>query len=151
MAETIKKIHVEKVAPKEPESLPIRIKIAGNAMIITSSLKLDSIKRMEKYDPRALALHTYSRDEEIEIFRVSTAATASVGKFGIAFSEADKNGFATATVLFPEGVTDKKAFIRDNFTAALLMLCDVERQVQASCNNLDNTFKMLDKAIEEIK
>ena len=146
MAETIKKIHVEKVA-----SLPIRIKIAGNAMIITSSLKLDSIKHIEKYDPRALAMHTYSRDEEIEIFRVSTAATASVGKFGIAFSEADKNGFATATILFPEGVTDKKAFIRDNFTTALLMLCDVEQQVQASCDRLNNTFKMLDEAIEEVK
>ena len=69
MAETIKKINAGKVASEEPASLPIRIKIAGNAMIITSSLKLDSIKHIEKYDPRALAMHTYSRDEEIEIFK----------------------------------------------------------------------------------
>lgn len=133
-------------APK----LPAKVKIAGNAFVLTSKLKLETIKKMEKYNPAALCLVERRNDEDIEIFRISSGKLASISKYGIVFSEANKDGFATATVLLPEGIDNKKEWIKDNYATALFMLRDLEDLVTTACAELDAAYAELDKYIEEV-
>ena len=105
---------------------------------------------MEKYNPNALVLVEVKHDEEYEVFRIGTGKLSSIGKYGITFAEANKDGFATATVLFPENVTDKKAYIKDNFATVLFMLKDVEDAVATACAALEADFAKLDEEIEEV-
>lgn len=127
-----------------------KVKIAGNALVLTSKLKYATIQKMEKYNPDALALVEVKRDEEYEVFRIGTGKLSSIGKYGITFAEANKDGFATATVLFPENITDKKAYIKDNFATVLFMLKDVEDAVATACAALEADFAKLDEEIEEV-
>lgn len=136
-------------APKTTKTTK-RIKIAGNAIVLTSKLKFATIQKMEKYNPNALCLVEVKNDEENEIFRIGTGKASSIGKYGITFMEADKKGFATATVLLPDGVTDKKAYIKDNFATALFMLNDLEDAVNTACAELEEAYERLDAEIEEV-
>ena len=131
------------------EKVPTRVKIVGNALVLTSTLKFETIQKMEKYNRDALCLSTFKNDEEIEIFRIGTGKTSSINKYGITFMEANKNGLATATVLLPEGVTNKREYIKDNFATALFMLSDVEKIVNTACAELEAAYAELDKVIEE--
>lgn len=127
-----------------------RIKIAGNAIVLTSKLKFSTIQKMEKYNNDALCLVEVKNNEENEIFRISTGKTSSIGKYGITFMEADKNGNAVATVMLPEGVTDKKAYVKDNFGTTLFMLSELEAVVETACAELEAAYAELDKEIEEV-
>ena len=127
-----------------------RIKIAGNAVVLTSKLKFATIQKMEKYNRDALCLVETKNDEENEIFRIATGKSSAIGKYGITFMEANKDGFAVATVMLPEGVTDKKEFIKDNFATALFMLSDLEAAVETACAALEANYAKLDNEIEEV-
>jgi hypothetical protein len=125
------------------------IRIVGNAIVLTSNLKLDTIKKMEKYNNNALCLVEVDKDEEREIFRIATGATCSISKYGITFAEANKDGYATATVLFPNGITDKKTFVKDEMGQTIFMLKQLEKIVENACENLELAYAELDNDIEE--
>lgn len=127
-----------------------RVQIVGNAFMIVSKLKLETIKSLEKYDNNALCLKDYSNDEEKEVFRISTGKTASISKFGITFAEENKEGFATATMLFPANTTNKKQFIKDNYGKVLFLLNDVEYSAIRAYDRTQKAFAELDSIIEEI-
>ena len=127
-----------------------RIQILGNAFTVTSNLKFETIQKLEKYDDQALCLKELSNDEEKELFRISTGKIASISKYGITFAEANKAGYATATMLFPESVKDKKEYIKDNFANTLFMLNEVEHSAERACLYLEKAFAELDEIIEEI-
>ena len=139
-----------KIVEKKASTENKRIKIAGNALVLTSKLKFATIQKMEKYNPDALCLVEVKNDEENEIFRIGTGKSSSIGKYGITFMEANREGFATATILFPENVSDKKEYIKDNFATALFMLSDLEDAVNTACAELEAAYAKLDKEIEEV-
>ena len=78
-----------------------------------------------------------------------TGKLSSIAKHGIVFAEANKEGYAVATTLFPIGVTDKKEYIKDNFATVLFMLKDLEAVITTSCAELEAAFAKLDEEIEE--
>ena len=127
-----------------------KVKIAGNAIVLTSTLKFDTIKKMEKYNKKALCLVEVKKDEEIEIFRIGTGKIASLSQYGVTFNEANKDGFAIATIMLPEETKDKKAFIKDNYASALFMLKDLEAAVATDSARLDAAYAELDNYIEEV-
>ena len=133
----------------EKKSTNKRIRIAGNAVILTSKLDFATIQKMEKYNRDALCLTEIKNDEEYEIFRIGTGKSSSISKYGITFMEANKQGKATATILLPEGVTDKKAYIKDNYASAIFMLNDLEEVVKTACAALEAAYAKLDADIEE--
>lgn len=133
-----------KTSRKQP-----RIKIVGNALVLTSKLQFATIQKMEKYNRDALCLIEDKNDEEIEIFRIGTGKTSAINKYGVTFMEANKDGFATATVLFPEGTKDKREFVKDNYATVLFMLEDLEDAVETSCAELEAAYAKLDETIEE--
>lgn len=75
-----------------------KITVVGGAVVVTSAVKLDDIKMIEKYRPAALVL----TDEEGEpIFKVGTTNdTATINKYGVTFNSAthDDSKLATMTV-----------------------------------------------------
>jgi hypothetical protein len=143
-------IKEDKVLSKEEVKETKRIKIAGNAIVLTSKLKLDTIKKLEKYVPNALVLVSTEKDEETEIFRIATGKVGSVSKYGISFATADKNGFATITTNIPEDVTDKKEYVKDNYATILLMLKDIEAVANTTLAEFEADYEKLDEEIEEV-
>lgn len=135
---------------KEMSTTQKRVKIAGNAVVLTSKLKFATIQKMEKYNNNALCLVEIKGDEEIEIFRIATGKTSAISKYGVTFMEANKDGFAVATVLLPENVADKKAYIKDNYGSVIFMLNDLEDAVVTACAKLEADFEKLDNEIEEV-
>ena len=136
-------------ANAKKEDTAKRIKIVGNAVVLTSKLPFATIQKMEKYNDKALALYAEEDGEVNEIFRIMTGTCASIGKYGIVFNEANKEGFARATVLLPEEVTDKRQFVKDNFGSAIFMLNNLEKAVEKACADLEKAYADLDKEIEE--
>lgn len=134
---------------KETSSKTPRVKVVGGAFVITSKLKFDSIKKMEKLSNESLCLIEIDKDEEVnEIFRIGTGRVSSIGTFGVTYNEANKDGYAIATATFPADVTDKKAFIKDNLAKALLMLDELEEHVAEDLVKLEERYAELDKEIE---
>ena len=136
---------MENVTPKAK-----KIKIAGNAVILTSTLKFEEIKKLEKYNRDALCLVELKNDEEHEVFRIQTGKCSSISEYGIVFTEANAAGYATATVLLPEGTVDKKAYIKDNFGTTMFMLSDLEDAVKTALAQIEAAYAQLDNDIEEV-
>lgn len=126
-----------------------KVKIAGNAMVITSKLKFDEIKKMEKYNPAALVLIEKNDEETNEVFRISTGKVSSFSQYGITYSEANANGFATATILL-DHAENKKAYVKDKYATALIILGEIEDSVKTACEKLAAEHAKLDEIIEEV-
>lgn len=107
-----------------------KIVIAGDAAVITSKAKLEDIKTLEKYRPKALVLTETNDDGKKEVaFRVgTTAGTGDVSKFGISFGSAshDEAKLATLTVGIPSSVEDAKEYAAEHFGYAVMLLNKVE-------------------------
>lgn len=126
-----------------------RVRILGNAFVITSKLKFENIKKMEKLSNETLCLVEIERDDTVnEVFRISTGKVASVSPYGITYNEANPDGYAIATSTFPSDVTDKKAFIKENLAKVMLMLDELEMHVADGLEKLEKRYEELDKDIE---
>ena len=115
-----------------------KIKVAGKAVVITSSLKYEDIKTIEKYRKNALTL----RDEKDEpVFRIGTTnGTGKINAYGAEFDGCtrDNDKLATITILADiDDSDDAKEFIADTVGAWVLTLNKLEKE--------------LPKVLEEIK
>jgi len=140
---------VKTVSKNHKEDNMSRIKIIGNAFVLTSTLKFDCIKKLEKLNPNALCLSEQQGDEIIELFRIGTGKAGAVSKYGITFATQNKEGYATVTALIPDDVTNKKDFIKDAYAKTLFLLKDLEDCVKVSEAEIDKIYEELDKEIEE--
>ena len=113
-----------------------KILVAGDAVIITSSRKLEEIKELEKYNPKALFLYEEDDDGKLQkVFRAgSTSGTGVISKSGVFFAgEArDGSGLATITAQIPDGIEDAKAWVADEFGYAVVQLNKVEAGIDAA-------------------
>ena len=108
-----------------------KITIVGDACVITSDKKLEDIKLLEKYSPKALSLFEEENGKKTEVFKVCTADGAgSISKYGVCFESAGHNdeGLATLTVLLPQGIEDVMAYAEDVYGPAIMKLNRVEEQ-----------------------
>ncbi len=106
--------------------------VAGHSAIITSSLSVEEIKKVQKYQPDALTL----KDEEGEpIFKIGFAAhgTGDVSKFGVEFDAAPGvNGKAVVTMAFCPGDGNEdevKTALAEIIGAAMVNLSKIEAAV----------------------
>lgn len=112
-----------------------KIKITGDAMVITSAKRLEDIKILEKYRPKALML--FSEDGKEAIFKVgTTSGDGSIGAYGVGFNSAshDREKLATITKMIPSDVEDIKQYVEDTVGTAIINLNKVEE-------NLDEALK----------
>lgn len=108
-----------------------KIVIAGDAVVITSTQTLESIKTLSKYRPKALCLYETDEDGNKEIaFKVAAADKGSISKYGATFAAAtrDEDKLATITMTMPAGTTDAEKWVMENIGNAILNLNKVEAQ-----------------------
>lgn len=128
-----------------------KVKIAGNAVILSTDIKLEDLNKLNKRYPEALCLYQMEQDEIIELFRVlPTNTTSNISKYGIVFAEQDTNGNARATILLPENVENKKEYLKEEFGMALIYLNKILIKAKDYAQELNEMFKELDEVIEEI-
>lgn len=113
-----------------------KITIAGDAVVITSAQKLEDIKLLEKYRPKALCLYeTGEGGKKEEIFKIgSTTGDGGITQYGASFGSVthDEAKLATITMTLPRNVADAKQYVADAVGVAILNLNKVETQFEAA-------------------
>lgn len=111
-----------------------KIVIAGDAVVVTSSIKLEDYRKVEKYRPEALTLMG-GEDGKEPIFRVATTnavSGASLGKYGAEFASATRDDDKLATItMFYGGIggANIKEKIADELGVAILNLNKLEETI----------------------
>jgi hypothetical protein len=106
-----------------------KITIAGDAVVITSSLKLEEIKNIQKYRPDALVLKG-GEDGKEPIYAIGvTDGTGSINNVGASFGReaTDGSGLASITmVLSGIPAEDTKDWVADRLGSAIMNLNALE-------------------------
>jgi hypothetical protein len=108
------------------------VKIAGNAVVITSEVSYSDLETVAKYRPDGLVLKGGENGKE-EIFRVELgdATKVSFSKFGAKFCPTvmgDKT-YATITLIVPKFEGKPEEYVADVFGAGLINLKKVEERI----------------------
>ena len=128
------------------------ITIAGKAVVITSSLKLEDIRKVEKYRPEALILMG-GKDDKEQIFRIGGkgSGTGVLGKYGAEFANATRDEAKLACItMVMEDVDDVQTAFKDKYGAALLNLNKLEGQIPAALEAIDAEVAEIDSHITVI-
>lgn len=111
-----------------------KIKIAGRACVVESSVGAEKIELLQKFRPAALSLFEGEGACKTEIFKVGVGkGNGSINTYGASFGageSADKK--AVITMMIPEGVTDPKKWAEDAIGVSILKLNKVEEQYEAA-------------------
>lgn len=128
-----------------------KIIVAGQAVVVTSSLTLDEIKEVKKYRPEALVLYKGEGPEKEPDFKVgfSKCSGGSVGTYGVEFgSEShDDDKLATLTMIIPEDVEDIKGYVSDAIGAAVLKLNKLEESLPEVLKEIKEEREKIDEII----
>ena len=111
-----------------------KITIAGNAIVVTSSMKLEQLANIKKYRPKALILMGGENNkEEIFTIDVGNGGCGDINGYGAYFCNAthDNDKMACITMCM-EGVTgDIKEFVADKLGSAIIHLNKLEQALPA--------------------
>lgn len=104
-----------------------KVIIAGDAVVITSDVKLEDIKLVKKYRPEALTLFEGEGKEKEAVFRIGIGC-GGISKYGAEFDAEtrDDEKLATLTTLIPAGTADAKAYVSNTFGRSILKLNKLE-------------------------
>lgn len=128
-----------------------KVKIAGNAAIITSTLKVEEIEKIRKYTKSGLTL----KDEtgKNDIFTICLGDASSLSKRGICYASQDNEGYALATLPIPEYLVgnERKTYITDNFAMELANLANLETCISGTLLNLQDIINDVEENIEVVE
>lgn len=107
-----------------------KIKTLGASVVVVSSLKLEDVKKLKKYDPEALILHG-GEDGKEELFRIGlTNGKGCLGEYGAEFSPATQDGYATITIDRADLTKELTAEdVCDQYGTGLALLIELETQI----------------------
>ena len=127
-----------------------KVKIVGDAVVLTSELKLDDIKLVEKVCPKALSLYEEENGREVQVFSIATAKTegfkGAVTESGITFGRASRDGgYAQITMGLPQVEGDVKEAVADLIGGPVMNLNKLEHELPCVIQDiLDAKADMLD-------
>lgn len=110
-----------------------RIAISGQAVTITSKVKLADLRTVEKYRPDALTIKGGEDGKEI-IFAVgTTSGEGNLNTYGASFGAEtyDEGKYAVITKPLTGVVGDVKEYVADMYGAAKKLLDEVEARIPA--------------------
>lgn len=116
-----------------------KIIIAGNAVVITSAMKLEDLRTITKYRPDALVLKG-GEDGREPIFAVSIADDCGeINKYGASFcSEShDDAKLATITMTACSADEDIRKFVVDQIGSAVINLNKLEETLPAVLEEIE--------------
>lgn len=127
-------------------------KIVGNAVVITSTLKLEDIKKIEKSTRKDVLTLKGGEDGKTPIFMVGTTdrGTGNINVCGAEFACAsrDADRFAQITLGVPADVADAKEYVVEKYGVALINLGKVEEAVPAVLTAINEEHDALIESIE---
>lgn len=114
-----------------------KITIAGQAVVVTSALKLEDIKKVKKYRPDALILKG-GEDGKEPIFALGVGAD-SINKFGVSFCQEtrDDNKHAVLTMTTTYDGDNIEDFVADELGAAIINLNKLEEKLPGVIAEID--------------
>ena len=110
-----------------------KVTIAGDAVVVSSSMKLDDLKTIAKYRPKALTLMGGDNGKE-PVFAIGiTSGPGSINNFGVSFGREshDEQKLATVTMVLKGATGDVAEHVADVLGAALISLGKLEAQLPA--------------------
>ena len=110
-----------------------KIVIAGDAIVVTSALKLEDIRKVEKYRPNALYLMG-GEDGKEPIFRVGTAKKGSLSEYGVEFAAETHDDAKLASITLVNncvGGVDIKDSVAEDIGPIVMNLNKVEAAIPA--------------------
>jgi len=125
------------------------IKVCGNAMVVTSGLKLEEIKDLAKANPKSLKI--IDEETKDEIFAIGVTAKPSLTVSGACFTNKNNDGYAQMTLELPtelETNDAKKKYIVDNYTGIITNLNALEEAASQDVAVLNETKADLEENIE---
>ena len=105
-----------------------KVTIAGDAVVVTSAIKLEDLRNIKKYRPAALILKG-GEDGKEPIFAINvTNGNGDINQYGASFGAAtrDDKKLATITLVAPGVEGDIKEFVADKLGSALINLNKLE-------------------------
>lgn len=116
-----------------------KITIAGNAVVITSAMKLEDIRTIKKYRPSALILMG-GEDGKDQVFAINVGERGDVNKYGAVFAEETRNDDKLATVTTTVSYTgnDIKDYVADKFGVTITNLNKLEAVLPAVLEEITN-------------
>lgn len=109
-----------------------KTKIFGEAIVITSTLKLDELKSVSKYYNEKLNLYGGEDGKELLFgIRVAPSGMGVLSADGAFFAPTSRveGGYATITMTVPSGVEDAKKWMVDTHGGALMHLAELEKKL----------------------
>ena len=110
-----------------------KVVIAGNAVVINSTIKFEDIKKVAKARPTALTLMG-GEDGKEPIFAIGACASANgvINANGAFFGSATRDDAKLATItMVVENEGDIKEFVAEELGAALINLSKLEEKLPA--------------------
>lgn len=111
-----------------------KITIAGDAVVVTSTMKLEDIKTIAKYRPKALTLMG-GEDGKEPVFAIGvTDGAGNINAVGASFGREsyDDNKLACVTMFTGTAVTgDAKEWVADHLGSAIISLNKLEETLPA--------------------
>lgn len=117
-----------------------KIVIAGDAVVVKSTLKLEDIRTIEKYRPKALVLMG-GEDGKEPVFAIGTTdGCGNINQVGASFGREshDEDKFATITMVTGTGATgDIKEWVADRIGTAIISLNKLEEKLPAVLEEIE--------------
>lgn len=126
-----------------------KITVVGDVCVVTSELKLEDIKLIEKYRPEKLKL--CSEDGEKVLFRIGTidGSGGLINQKGAVFGSASHaNGKAVITMKLGEIDGDIKDAIADTIGTGIIYLNKIETALGEIVSEINNERKAIKENIE---
>lgn len=117
-----------------------KVTIAGNAVVITSSLTMEELETVKKYRPKELVLKG-GEDGKEAIFAIAVApqGEGSANEYGIAFDSTsnDGTGKASVTLVAPSETDDIVKGVVDSLGGAIMNLNKLEAHLVSVLEEID--------------
>lgn len=110
-----------------------KIVIAGDAVVVTSALKMEDLRTIEKYRPNELVLKG-GEDGKEPVFAIGTTdGPGSINSVGASFGREthDANKLATITMCTGNVSGDIKEWVTDRLGSAIISLNQLEAKLPA--------------------
>lgn len=117
------------------------MKKVGQAIVLTSVLKVEDIKRVARFAPKSLKLVDSDKKE----YFVVAAGSESIGQYGVSFKEQNAEGFAQLTLMGKSEVTKKE--LAETYGHILNNLAKVEEQALDALAGVNETLEAVEDSI----
>ncbi len=121
----------------------------GEAVVLTSTLKLEDIKKAKKYKPNALVVYG-GEDGKEPVFAIGTSQNrcGGINSFSIDFGGCDAEGFAQVTLTYAGPDEGVKEALADSVGKQVIQLAKLEASLPAVLEEIDAEIAAIMATIE---